>query len=391
MDALLISGSHYRLPSGGWSGGGPFWCQHAKTQWGSGRNLTWEYFGSTWSGHALGVIGPASAPPTPPQPSNFTSHRIEADSHYATGVARTRPGAPVASLSQFLIELRDLPSTPLKQAWKSIGRSRVPIQQLPKLLRARLNEFRSLGSEYLNIEFGWKPFVSDLRKMYYLWQTIDRRMAQIIRNNGRLVRRKATLKEDRSTSQTVTQYGYPFANVFGAPPGWTSGSTRLTTTVQTYEKVWFSSAYQYWIPDVSSSQWNARARLALFGALPTPELLWEVLPWSWLVDWFSNVGDVVSNVSPNAVENCITRWAFVMRHTLQRTERKAEVAWSPNVYLPYVNVPGGAFNFSSVTETEDKVRSGSGNPFGLNVQLGSLTGRQLAILAALGVSRGSVR
>jgi len=262
---------------------------------------------------------------------------------------------------------------------------------------AQLLRFRELGSEYLNVEFGWKPFVRDLRQMYDLTKTIDERLAKIRRENGKSIRRKATLEH----SQTLDRYGpqgssTPWWGSLGTPlvTGLPSGRVRTVLDVQVRKTtdVWFSAGYRYWIPDVDSFAWDLRARAALFGALPTPELLWQITPWSWLIDWFANVGDVLSNASDNAVDNLTTRYSFTMMHTVEEWTYSSEVNLEPSYNLDgSTRNPGCSTHLKTVWRIESKCRIGGGNPFGLDVQLKDLSPYQLSILAALGLSRGLVR
>ncbi|DAD51666.1 TPA_asm: maturation protein, partial [ssRNA phage Zoerhiza.1_31] len=423
-EALIVSEPHHRLITGAWSGGGPFYCWKRKLLH-LGR-LDFSYrnnsVNDTYTILGVGpVLNPAVSAGTVPA---WTTKQSELAAAYATGYKRARPGNPVASLGQFLVELRDLPAIPFKrllfkkgdkaQVVKSLFKGQgiprgVPIQEVPRLLLRQLMDFRSLGSEYLNVVFGWKPFVSDVRKMYNLWYDIDKRMAQIIRENGKNIRRKAKISEDRTVSQDPPTLGVgAYLNVAGAPPNSFGsynygtgvcvggcGRSLYTVTRTSHEKVWFSGSFHYYIPDVSSSLWDKRARLALFGALPTPELLWEVLPWSWLIDWFSNIGDVISNASQNAVDNLTCRYSFVMKQVVTETEYKcisSHKAFSVNNPPFSVAEWPAMSNTWTTTETiTQKMRAGGGNPFGLNVQLSSLSSYQLGILAALGLSRGLVK
>jgi len=295
------------------------------------------------------------------------------------------------------VELRDLPKLPFGL------RGRTAFADIPKVLWRRLKEtlnwrtefarkraLKLTANEFLNYQFGWLPFVSDVRKMYNLWHTVDSRIAQLIREQGRFIRHQAVVSEERTVDVvSETDYPYPYANVYGSVPLFMSGSTRYTVTRETYEKIWFSGSFRYYIPSLPGSQWTTRAKLALFGALPTPELLWEVLPWSWLVDWFSNAGDVISNASPNAVDDLTCRYSFVMKHKTVTTTAQATVVHpGSDVYYHY---PAVNHTFRSVNKIETKARTGGGNPFGLNVQLPDLSARQLGILAALGISRDRVR
>jgi hypothetical protein len=222
--------------------------------------------------------------------------------------------------------------------------------------------------------------------MYHLWQTIDKRLAQLVRENGKYIRRRATVQDDSTVTEKETVYGFPWANVFGAPVYSGSGRTVHTVQTRTTTKVWFSGSFRYYVPDIGSSLWTARATAALFGALPTPELLWEVLPWSWLIDWFSNVGDVVSNASNNAVDNLTMRYSFIMKH-VTTSVTATSVVWADASSTSANRWPAAARTLQSVYQTDSKVRVGGGNPFGLDVKLESLSWHQLGILAALGLSR----
>lgn len=394
-EGLFASVPHYRLKGGAWSGGGPFYVYKDSLEHSSAVTYPMSVQNSQLGPFTMRGVSPyigASVPPPPSVPS-YSTQQSNLSGSFATGWKRTRPGNPQAGLGQFLVELRDLPKVPLRGFLKQFSRLMKragSFHRIPLVLLRDLSAFRELGSEYLNVEFGWRPFVNDLQQMYNLWKTIDRQMAQIIRENGKTIHRKTTLEDDTSTSQTGFSNATPFTNVAGAPPAIMPGATQYSLVTRTYTRVWYSAAYRYWIPDVSSSLWDARARAALFGVLPTPELLWNVLPWSWLVDWFSNVGDVVSNLSPNAVDNLVASYAFVMKHTIVEGFAQASVfaaAPAPGSIYHYGGFDGA---FWSRRKTEVKVRVGGDNPFGLGVTVGDLSNRQLGILAALGISRAKV-
>lgn len=410
-DGLLASEPHYRLPNGRWSGGGNFYCYHAAQQHSEPSSKKFYYKnGPYWEG-GIGTVSPCPisswANSTTPFVPSLTQAMADASAYYATGYARARPGNPVANAGQFFAELRDLPKPIgygfLRRYQRLVRKSGGILASIPRVLMGELQGFRSLGSEYLNLVFGWEPFVRDLRQMYHLWHDIDKRMAQLIRENGKSIRRKAQVARESDISDSKTTYAYAFGGVPYAPPNWTSSAGSIQTiTTRWSNKVWFSGSFRYYIPDVGSSLWNKRARLALFGALPTPELLWEVMPWSWLIDWFVNVGDIISNASPNAVDNLTTDYSFIMRQ--YRWEKTYHVTTWHSARDDFGGIPPSkgstaigswwkAYNGTHVSSEswEIKTRCGGGNPFGLNIQLPDLSARQLAILAALGISRSKVR
>jgi len=345
----------------------------------------------------------------------------EAANYYATGYSRAKPGNPVADLGQFLYELRDFPAIPVAgmiglspvnalgrylrgDKFRDLGlpKPKKPLRKLKSLVDGRANPalarfqqlsyFKALGSEYLNVVFGWEPFVRDLQKLHRLWQTIDKRLADIIRQNGKGIRRKADVLNDRTQTVTGQHFALPYIHVGGNPGTFATGFTdwKVTTTVNT--RVWFAGKFQYYIPDIGTSQWSQRATRALYGVKPTPELLWNVLPWSWLIDWFSNVGDCVSNLDSGWAENLICKYSFIMKHTSTETKAEAYVFHEPSPAGSTSNIwPQMSSTFTSVKLLDEKARVGGGNPFGLRVQLPSLSAKQLGILAALGISRGLVK
>jgi hypothetical protein len=404
-DGLFVSQPHYRLPKGGWSGGGPFymWSRNCKST--NRKDVSVLRAGVDKGTYTclgvLGIAGATTAPTVPPAVPTWDSVKSDLSGHYATGWARARPGNPQASVGQFIAELRDLPSIPLKGAFKGkpffvFGKgfkTPVPFQDIPRTLYAYLKNFRNLGSEYLNVVFGWKPFVGDIRKMIDLYGTIDKRIAQIHRENGKNIRRRSTVEDSSTSTQTQQLYNYAYANVIGGPGEITNPSQttlyKVTTTTKT--RIWFVGSFRYFMFEPPSSPvGQLKMRAALYGALPTPELLWEVLPWSWLIDWFSNVGDIMSNASPNAVDNLTSRYSFIMKHVTTETEASAHVHHEgrDDPFNKWMSVDN---TFKTTSLVVSKSRQGGGNPFGLNVQLPSLSAYQLGILAALGLSRSSVR
>lgn len=373
-DLLLISQENPCI-NGVYLSGGPFYVKKRRFRPFIAPELHWWVNSS--SRYHTPYIGTLTSIPNTPETvfdvnAQVLSHRAAAYGFGATGWKRARPGNPVAGISTFVGELRDLPRLPLR-------------------LLARLRRFRALGSEYLNVVFGWVPFVSEVRKMYVAYRTMDRHLAQIVRNNGRGIKRSRIIRDDHST--TVSEVGsdiYPWVGWSNTPPNWSDGgSSYVTTETEVIDKIWFEGQFRYYIPDIGSSEWTRKATRALFGVNITPEVMWDLLPWSWLVDYFGNVGDVMSNMSSNAVENLTADYAYIMR-TVETRTRVSGFSQNPRKWTGGTRIgskiPEGRVHGTAVNETVTKMRFAA-SPYGFGINYNGLSAYQVGVLAALGISR----
>lgn len=383
-DVLLASEGHPRV-NGVYQSGGPFYVRH--------REFRMEFVDIDWTLNGVRRrfsprIGVATGSPTPLLTrSDLESQRLTNNANAAafgsTAWKRTRPGNPVASVATLIGESREfLPSLP-KRLYDAIGALIARKQSY-----RRLHGPKGLGDAYLNVQFGWLPLVSDIQKMYELYQTLDKRLADIVRNNDKGVRRRTKLRD--STDSTVTRWEStaPFANWHGGvPPTWVPGRSVVEQIDTVTDKIWYVARYHYYIPDIGSSQWTKRATRALYGANFTPEVAWNLLPWTWLFDWFGNVGDVVSNISSNAVDNLTADYAYLMRTQETRTDYMGYCRWdgARNV-VTNTSITAGSATCVGVTKTVTKLRIAA-SPFGFGVTFDGLTPYQTGIAAALGISR----
>lgn len=271
----------------------------------------------------------------------------ELDALGATAVSRTLPNVPDSPLSTTVAELigGGLPSIIGKQALKE-------------------RRLSSLGSEYLNFEFGIVPLVSDIQSLIESTQKFDEIIRQTKRDNKKLIRREVELVND------IKQHGTEVLNSQYTYPSWYRGTNSITRT--TRKRVWFSGAYRYSYPlqlDGLSEQLRDFDRV--YGLVPNWSTAWNAIPFSWLVDWQANIGDVVTNASYLGKDGLELVYGYIMSET---------------TYTRSETFSGGGITTTCDLSFTVKHRR-KANPFGFGVSLSSLTGKQSAILTALGLSR----
>lgn len=299
----------------------------------------------------------------------------DASVHGATAWNKFRPGNPTADLGVFLGEFKDIPrmlettARGFHNLWKSIGgRSH---GKIPK----------EVANHWLNTQFGWLPFISDLRKFHRTYASTDAQLQRIRRQNGAWIRHGGTLESTKTSTVQASSDVYtkhsplPQANILvnSSAPG------SYVQSLDVEQRTWFEGSFRYYIPNVNSVEWEKRVLLDLYGAMPNPSLIWELTPWSWLVDWCSNVGDVVSNMSTGWAENLAAKYAFVMKST--------DYTWVLNSTLRMK--PAVVHNTWSYP-LKWRMRTPA-SPFGFGLSGIDFTARQWSILSALGLSRLAYR
>jgi hypothetical protein len=355
--------------------GGPFFSQRSAVQVSFPQAQTIEgtvdlpdYYWGFPSSESNYYVGPIVAYPPhgiAPPPAALGNLRSKG----SVAIARCKPTNQVADMAVFLAELygEGLPKLFGSTLWKD-----------------RVFEARSAGEEYLNVEFGWKPMVNDVQDIVSALVHADVVLKQYERNSGRPVRRRYVFPVEMTESEVNMgpRQGSDYCVTPGAAlldplvPYCDTIRTRRTVI-----KAWFSGSFTYHLPSDFRSRnalvKNASKARTLLGLDLTPEVLWNAAPWSWAIDWFSNAGDVISNLSDWATDGLVLKYGYVMEHS-SVIDTYAPAA-RPSI------APGG-FVSPVVAFTETKRRE-KATPFGFDISWDGLSPRQLAITAALGLTR----
>lgn len=296
------------------------------------------------------------------------SSRVDLDALGTTAISQTIPTNPVVSLATFFGELREgLP--------KMLGSS---------LFKDGLKKVLKGGSkEYLNWQFAWKPMINDLKKWIYAYSNSDKIWEQYKRDSGRRVRRRYTFPKSETVTSSVTS-AFPAGAGLAQPSLWQGDN--YTFPLYSEERIirrrWFSGAFTYYYePNPAQEKQfgqDLKRLQKLYGVELTPTVLWNLAPWSWFVDWFSNTGDVINNISRFALDELVMPYGYMMENSIRmNTYRMMDV--TPKGY----HIP----DLTQIFTTNVKYRI-QATPYGFGFDLDTLSARQIAILAALGLSRG---
>lgn len=281
-----------------------------------------------------------------------------------TAIARSSPTAPSFQATTFLGEAMSdgLPAITGAHLWRDTTRD---------ALKTR-GAAHGSSSEFLNYQFGWVPFVNDLRNF-----------AKSVKNSHKI------LSDFHTGSGKNTRVGYQF------PPSSTTGSLSGTTTnliradnvlggtvsgaawETRQSRTWFNGCFTYTIPTPpgflgKSARWEADAN-KLLGTRLTPSAVWNLAPWSWALDWFGNYGDVMQNLSQIGHDGLVLKYGYVMYHWRQETMRYA-----------YSSPTTTAASTRYLQEVKKRFPA---SPFFGFATPGELSVRQVAILTALGINR----
>lgn len=326
----------------------------------------------------------------------------------AKGWNRTFPLHPVYSMGVSLAEVKDVPRM-FSQTYRAFGdlaRRGFRFSATRRTFGDFLSDLKKgpkyIADNYLNTQFGWVPFAQDLAAAMSYRENLMKKLLWLRRHNGRSVYRRVTLdaggfSENIGRSINVVTSMAPVLS----DASWYStgnGVQSLPVTKVYDRKIWYVAKYRFYLPELASKHAfdlfsHKRLGAALYGLDFDPSIIYKVIPWSWLLDWFLNIGTVIQNLYFRARWGVVAQYAYVMcsekytylapgyvnLHTGTRQNIAGKQVWS-----------GPDSKMGGVSKTQYIFRQREvANPYGFGITFASLSAYQWSILAALGLSRRS--
>jgi hypothetical protein len=307
------------------------------------------------------MLGNRSSPVTDPLP--FTVPTENEEESYGTRLWNS--ALPTKAVVDLPVALGEI---------KRDGLPLIPGQGLARDLARTGNPSSAFGSQNLNIEFGWKPIVSDLKK--FAKAVIDG--DKIIKGYAKGANRDLRHYREIPPLSDVTDAAGSFVILPSAANVFAEGSSRVTRT----QRVWFVGHFKYYLPvgDDVLSRMDRYAAYAkkLFGLRLTPDVVWNLAPWSWAADWFGDFGLILENISALGLDGLYGHDCYLMHHTSYDV-----------VYQGTVNSKGISGTLVRRYGEDYKYRR-KASPFGFGYRnWNDLSIQQGIIASSLGLSLGS--
>lgn len=304
-----------------------------------------------------------------------------------------KPKLYVADMGQFFGEIRE--TLPMLQQTARIFSEQF-LSAFGTSFRHAKSMSKEMSGQWLNLQFGYVPFVSDLVKCLHKAGSLNTKLAQCKRDNGQWVRRSGVVgstEENPTTVRTIIDTGLsgetPLINprnFFTGGTMWNWGSRygkdiRAYYTYTEKYRTWFVGCFRYFVPSFDYPEEGIESVLnftRMFGIRITPTLIWNLTPWSWLADWVGNIGDNIDNFSTSWDANMAAKYAYIMK----TMSGEATIQATLRCGAPIKEVSGLSWSRGFVVKTRRHA-----NQFGFTLDWPSFSQYQWSILAALGMSR----
>lgn len=294
----------------------------------------------------------------PVAPAGISTGTIAApDGWYLDLRAGTNPSRPVVTIPELVENLVQLPRQ---------------LQQLGSLLRSPRTEIqpRNAAGQYLGVQFGWVPMIGDLNKLLDLGTYVAKRLRELDQLAQGGIRRRLKFAND---TQSGTNF-WRFA--LDGPSNFMDLHYELVVKRATWGTIrWYPSRPLPYVPgDVERI--NQVRRIAM-GFTPEGMTygLWKVIPWTWLLGWFTNVGKFAL-ANSNTVPASASTGCFMSESVRHYRATSVQFTNASNVSLFWRG------SYRATTKT--RIVSGSLVP-GFNVPF--LDTFRLSILGALATQR----
>ncbi len=213
------------------------------------------------------------------------------------------------SLFRNIIELRDLPrsvatlrdTARLLSRFESLLDPKV-LDRLRRSTKLSADTVRGLSSEYLSYSFGWKQLYRDITDLLVKPQKISRQIDFLIRRSGKPTTYRSRRNFDGARSD-VPGFSYDVLQTEDVK----SNMTRLDRKVQLDMVI--NTTFSF--PGINTPSFRSDLFNQKIGVYPRVTDLYNLVPWTWLTDWFTGLGNYVEIIDEISRDKSLINWGFI--------------------------------------------------------------------------------
>lgn len=299
------------------------------------------------------------------------------------------------SLFRNVVELRDLPRSILtmRDSIRTFSElEKLLDKDITKLLRTSKElgpkVLKSLSGEYLSYNFGWKQLVKDTYDLLVQPAKIQKQIDFLIRRAGK-------------PTTYRTKRNFTFARL-GAPDfsyhNFGENVDRIDTRVDSSIDLSMVINTTFPFPTINPVFFRKDLYDQKLGVYPTFTDLYNLTPWTWLVDWFTGLGNYVEIIDEVNKDKSLINWGFITGKSsvdVTTTIVLRKSSWQ-GIYVNNVGMTHEIkqpMNHSSVLHLDLQLRKNVAGIFDVKTisDPSSLTTYQKSILGALIAQRTNFR
>lgn len=227
-------------------------------------------------------------------------------------IQRASAAARSFNIAYQIAELRDIP--------RLVGNIKDLQKLLLKYAKKPASVLRNLDKEvsnlYLSWQFGVESTYSAVKGLMKLPEKATKRLNYLIGRSGKISqgRSKRSFVDDQFDSDLPTF-------TFHLPSWVTVTDEEVTRTFNVELRCVVNQTIRF--PKLAVPSITDKDYLKLVGAIPTPEDLYNVIPFSWLVDYFVGIGDYIGVLTAIFSDSQIINYGFLTIVIVEEVEHKA--------------------------------------------------------------------
>jgi hypothetical protein len=152
---------------------------------------------------------------------------------------------------------------------------------------------KSLSSSYLNYNFAWAPFVSDIQRIWDKLHNTVKTLENLWARQG-IPQTRHFDKPIDGVDERVDDWGDTMVNHTGSFYDIYSNLHRLQSSWRSYYELLpeyrATMRYTYQAPGVLDTKNKILGWLDAFGVRLDPSIIWNAIPFTFLIDWVVDVG-----------------------------------------------------------------------------------------------------